>query len=64
MKSPTDENNPAARFVCGSCGGEFTRDELHDGNAERIDAAVSEMKDEVIKDVKADFKNMFKKFGK
>lgn len=47
---------------CPSCNREFSKDELIRENREIIDANVGAIKQQVIKDIKKGFKNIFKKF--
>ena len=51
-----------SQYQCKSCEGKFTYAEIKDANSERIEAAVEEMKAEIVTDIKKDFSKMFKKF--
>jgi hypothetical protein len=47
-------------FRCEACEGKFSYTELKDANSERIEAAVEEMKSEIVSDIHKDFSKMFK----
>lgn len=47
---------------CVRCDRVMTKDELREANGARIEAEVDALKAEVMKDVKADFAKMFKKW--
>lgn len=55
-----EADNPHVR--CVQCGLEMTKDELRDANGGRIEAEADALKNELLKDVKADFARMFKKW--
>jgi len=46
---------------CPSCGRTMTKDELMDENGEVVDSALDEMKKEIFKDIKDDFRKRLKK---
>ena len=50
------------KFTCAGCGGEFSRDDVVDGNGEKIENEISEMKREIVSDIRKDFSKIFKKF--
>jgi transcription elongation factor Elf1 len=58
-ESGVDESIEMAK--CASCGREMTKDDLISENSENISAHVDEMKKEVVDDIRAQFKNIFKK---
>jgi hypothetical protein len=45
---------------CASCGREMTKDDLVRENSENISGQVDEIKKEVVDDIRAQFKNIFK----
>ena len=45
---------------CASCGREMTKDDLISENSENISGQMDEMKKEVVDDIRAQFKNIFK----
>ncbi len=47
-------------FTCAHCGRTFTRKELIEANAESIDAAVDDMKDEIVEAAEKELKKAFK----
>jgi len=49
------------RLRCPDCGNVFTKEELLRENAEKIDIAVEEFKQEVVKEVEKDLKKALKK---
>ena len=51
-----------SRYRCAACDGEFNYAELKVSNAERIEAAIDEMKSEIVSDIEKDFAKIFKKF--
>ncbi|WAC22928.1 ECs_2282 family putative zinc-binding protein [Blastomonas sp. SL216] len=55
-----DDGDPEVR--CVRCDRVMTKDELREANGARIEAEVDALKAEVLKDVKADFSKMFKKW--
>ena len=55
-----EEHKPDVR--CATCERVMTRDELKEANGARIEEEADAMKAEVMKDVKADFAKMFKKW--
>lgn len=55
-----EEDKPDVR--CVRCDRMMTKDELREANGARIEAEVDEIKGEVLKDVKADLANIFKKW--
>lgn len=55
-----DDDSPHVR--CMRCDLTLTKEELRDGNGTRIEDEVETLKAEILKDVKADFAKMFKKW--
>jgi transcription initiation factor TFIIIB Brf1 subunit/transcription initiation factor TFIIB len=55
-----DEDKPDVR--CVRCDLTLTKDELREANGVRIEEEVEALKAEVLKDVKADFAKIFKKW--
>ncbi len=49
-----------SRFRCSDCGSVFTKDQLLEENEEKISIAISEMKDDILKN----FENELKKVAK
>ena len=47
---------------CADCGATFTKEELIQENAEKIDIAVEEMKDDVAKEIEKELKKALKKW--
>jgi len=47
-------------YICVSCDARYSYDEIREANSEKIAAGISDMKAEVLKDIKADFKKIFK----
>lgn len=45
------------QLLCKSCGREVSREELVKENSEIIQAQVSEIKSDILKDIKSQFKN-------
>jgi len=54
------EDSPTVR--CIRCDRVMTKDELREANGSRIEEEVDTIKAELMKDVKADFAKMFKKW--
>lgn len=50
-------------FTCAHCGRTFTREQLIEGNSESIDAAVSDMGDDIVASLSKDLEAAFKKQG-
>jgi len=50
-------------FTCAHCGRAFTRKELIEANTESIDAAVDDMKDEIVNAATKELKRAFKEQG-
>ncbi|MBN8084765.1 hypothetical protein J0J19_14795 [Vibrio vulnificus] len=48
-------------MTCASCGREFNKDELIQENSENIDEHLSEIKEEVLKDVQDELRKTLKK---
>ncbi len=49
-------------FKCGDCGSVFTKDELVHENAEKIEIAIEEMKEEAINEMKKELEKAFRKW--
>ncbi|MGX9353302.1 ECs_2282 family putative zinc-binding protein [Shimia sp. W99] len=49
-----------SQYQCRSCEAEFSYADIRDSNSERIEAAVEEMKAEIVSDIKKDIAKMFK----
>ena len=47
-------------YCCTACTKEFSYQDIIDSNSETISRGVDAMKSEIISDIKADFKNLFK----
>lgn len=56
------EHNDTEQVQCIRCERVLTKDELREANGTRIEAEVDELKAEVLKDVHADLKKIFKKW--
>lgn len=54
-----DENGPVS---CAECGRVFSREELVRENGALVDAAVDDMKEQILKDTTKTLRNMLKKF--
>lgn len=50
------------RLRCSDCGSEYTKRELIDNNAEIIDTAVDELKQDAVKELEKELKNAMKKW--
>ena len=50
------------RFRCSDCGSEYTKKELIESNAEAIDNAVNELKEDAIKEMEKELKKAMKKW--
>lgn len=50
-------------FTCAHCGKTFTRKELIEANTESIDAAVNDIKDEIVEAAAKELKEAFKEWG-
>ena len=55
-----EDDKPDVR--CVRCDRVITKDELREANGPRIETEVDEIKAEVLRDVKADFAKIFKKW--
>lgn len=51
-----------ARLRCSDCGSEYTKRELIDNNAEIIDTAVDELKQDAAKELEKELKKAMKKW--
>ncbi len=50
------------RLRCSDCGSEYTKRELIDNNAEIIDTAVDELKQDAVKELEKELKKAMKKW--
>jgi hypothetical protein len=55
------EEPSSRRYTCVGCSGEFSHEEILEGNQSRIDNAVGEMKHDVISDIRKDWSKLFKR---
>ena len=51
-------------YKCASCGKEYTRGQIRDGNKGRVDKHFSEAQKEAVADVRKKVKSIIKKFNK
>ena len=57
-----EEEDVATRSnKCADCGMEYTYEEIRMANSARIDAAVDEIKDDVMREVRKTWKKMFRR---
>lgn len=61
MFSSEDENLNESEIIykCSDCGKEYTRDELIDENQMRIDSAIEDFEDDILKDLNKIIKGFF-----
>lgn len=50
------------RLRCSDCGSEYTKKELIDSNAEAVDCAVNELKEDAIKEIEKELKKAMKQW--
>lgn len=56
-----DDLDEAVReYSCEDCGSGFNHQQLMDGNASRVSAAIEEIKSDVVADIRSSIKKMFK----
>lgn len=56
------EQDDSPIVKCATCGREISKDDLREANGARIEAELEDVKQQVFKDIKADFAKAFKKW--
>ncbi len=60
LSDPSGTDDDERIIVCNSCGIKNSYETVYASNKSRIESGISDLKEEVVKDITKEFKNMFK----